>query len=87
MYMDYGKFELEMATTAEVFATWEENMKDFTNVAREGVLPQEGIPYTASLTINSVSQTIRKVHFYQDQSRSYPTPRTYSVSARIPAIS
>lgn len=35
MYMDYTKFEEVMATAAEVFATWDENMKDFTNVARE----------------------------------------------------
>lgn len=34
--MDYGKFEDVMATVADVFATWDDNMKDFTNVAREG---------------------------------------------------
>lgn len=37
MYMDYAKFEEVMATAAEVFGTWDENMKDFTNVAREGI--------------------------------------------------
>ena len=36
MYMDYAKFEGVMAQVAEVFGTWDENMKDFTNVAREG---------------------------------------------------
>lgn len=36
MYMDYAKFEEIMGITADVFATWDENMKDFTNVAREG---------------------------------------------------
>lgn len=36
MYMDYTKFEEVMVATADVFATWDENMKDFTNVAREG---------------------------------------------------
>lgn len=36
MYMDYAKFEDIMALAADVFATWDENMKDFTNVAREG---------------------------------------------------
>lgn len=36
MYMDYAKFEGVMAQAQEVFATWDENMKDFTNVAREG---------------------------------------------------
>ncbi|WWC63949.1 uncharacterized protein I303_106555 [Kwoniella dejecticola CBS 10117] len=35
MYMDYGKLEDVMAMATEVFATWDENMKDFTNVARE----------------------------------------------------
>ncbi len=38
MYMDYGKFEDAMGMTAEVFSIWEENMKDFTNVAREGTV-------------------------------------------------
>lgn len=36
MYMDYAKFEGIMALAADVFATWDENLKDFTNVAREG---------------------------------------------------
>mgnify|MGYP002718727164 CR=1 FL=1 len=36
MYMDYAKFEDVMAQVADVFGTWDENMKDFTNVAREG---------------------------------------------------
>ncbi|WVR09001.1 hypothetical protein IAU60_006061 [Kwoniella sp. DSM 27419] len=35
MYMDYGKFEEVMSSAADVFATWDESMKDFTNVARE----------------------------------------------------
>lgn len=38
MYMDYAKFDEIMNVTAEVFSTWDENMKDFTNVAREGEL-------------------------------------------------
>lgn len=37
MYMDYAKFEEAMTTAAAVFGTWDENMKDFTNVAREGI--------------------------------------------------
>jgi len=40
MYMDYGKFDNALSMTSEVFATWEENMKDFTNVAREGENPR-----------------------------------------------
>lgn len=35
MYMDYAKFEQVIHTVEDVFATWDENMKDFTNVARE----------------------------------------------------
>ncbi|ORX39193.1 dynein heavy chain, N-terminal region 1-domain-containing protein [Kockovaella imperatae] len=35
MYMEYQKFEQVIASVTEVFATWDENMKDFTNVARE----------------------------------------------------
>jgi dynein heavy chain 1 len=37
MYMDHAKFEVVISQAQEVFATWDENMKDFTNVAREGV--------------------------------------------------
>ena len=36
MYMDYAKFDDVMSLAGEVFVTWDENMKDFTNVAREG---------------------------------------------------
>jgi dynein heavy chain 1 len=35
MYMDYGKFEEVMSLASSVFTVWDENMKDFTNVARE----------------------------------------------------
>jgi dynein heavy chain 1 len=35
MYMDHTKFDEVMALAADLFATWDENMKDFTNVARE----------------------------------------------------
>jgi dynein heavy chain 1 len=36
MYMDYASFESTMTAAMEVFATWDENIKEFTNVAREG---------------------------------------------------
>lgn len=36
MYLDYPTFERIVVTTAEVFASWEENIKEFTNIAREG---------------------------------------------------
>jgi dynein heavy chain 1 len=36
MFMDYEMFERIMASVADVFATWDENIKEFTNVAREG---------------------------------------------------
>ena len=38
MYMDYTKFSQVTNQVAEVFSAWDESMKDFTNVAREGVL-------------------------------------------------
>jgi dynein heavy chain 1 len=38
MYTDYTKFEEITALASEMFSTWDENMKDFTNVAREGQL-------------------------------------------------
>ena len=37
MYMDYAKFDDIMAFAQDVFAVWDENMKDFTNVGREGM--------------------------------------------------
>jgi dynein heavy chain 1 len=37
MYMDYNKFDQVTNQVAEVFSAWDENMKDFTNVAREGM--------------------------------------------------
>jgi dynein heavy chain 1 len=38
MFIDYEMFERNMASVADVFATWNENIKEFTNVAREGEL-------------------------------------------------
>jgi len=38
MYMDYSKFDQVTSQVAEVFGAWDESMKDFTNVAREGKL-------------------------------------------------
>jgi len=36
MYMNYKSFERTMTAAMDVFATWDENIKEFTNVAREG---------------------------------------------------
>jgi dynein heavy chain 1, cytosolic len=36
MFMDYGMFERTMESVGDVFAAWDENIKEFTNVAREG---------------------------------------------------
>lgn len=35
MYLDYNDFEALMETAGGVWRTWDENVKDFTNVARE----------------------------------------------------
>lgn len=40
--MDYPSFESTMTAAMEVFATWDENIKEFTNVAREGESTQAG---------------------------------------------
>lgn len=36
MYMDHATFERTMQTVMEVFNVWEDSIKEFTNVAREG---------------------------------------------------
>ncbi|RIA96574.1 dynein heavy chain [Glomus cerebriforme] len=35
MYMDYDDFERVMSGAEEVFRTWDENIKEFTNIARD----------------------------------------------------
>ena len=44
MYMDYASFERTMTAAMDVFATWDDNIKEFTNVARDGasVEPPDG---------------------------------------------
>lgn len=42
MYMEYETFERSMNAAADVFLTWDENMKEFTNVAREGQVQRHG---------------------------------------------
>lgn len=37
MYMEYETFEKTMEKCSVVFAAWDDNIKDFTNVAREGL--------------------------------------------------
>lgn len=36
MFMDYATFERLMEGVNDVFAVWDENVKEFINVAREG---------------------------------------------------
>lgn len=64
MYMDYAKFEDIMTLVTEVFGTWDENMKDFTNVAREGKPDQTFVLPLAE--VSSITEASRKVHFHQD---------------------
>jgi dynein heavy chain 1 len=40
--MEYETFERSMNAAADVFLTWDENMKEFTNVAREGQVQRHG---------------------------------------------
>lgn len=36
LYLDYPTFDRVTSAALDVFAAWEENIKEFTNVAREG---------------------------------------------------
>ena len=85
MYMDYGKFENVMAMVADVFATWDDNMKDFTNVAREGgsaVFAKNG----HLLTPPSFPEETGEIHLDQDQPRPRSTARTSHLSSSFPKI-
>ncbi len=42
MYMEHAMFERTMRVVMEVFGVWEENIKEFTNVAREGKWVDDG---------------------------------------------
>ena len=84
MYMDYTKFEEQMAMVADVFGTWDENMKDFTNVAREGRL---GFPREGHAELYSVPKASRKVHINQNQPGPRAAARAYSVPASVQALS
>lgn len=46
LYLDYPSFDRVTTTAMEVFAAWEENIKEFTNVAREG---ERRIPLTTTI--------------------------------------
>lgn len=86
MYMDYAKFDEIMAIAQEVFAVWDENMKDFTNVAREGMLiNRECITVNIMLT-SSLSKADRKVHLHQDQPGSCQAAGARGVSAQLSPI-
>jgi hypothetical protein len=67
MYMDHAKFEDVMALAADLFAAWDENMKDFTNVARESESRMSNQVRECRTDAYSVPKTQREVHFDQDQ--------------------
>ena len=81
MYMDYGKFEEVMATVADVFATWDDNMKDFTNVARE--VSRKRQEKFISIKINPAhAQLQERVSYLRAFRRSHEQLRVMTSSTR-----
>lgn len=84
MYMDYGKFESVMSLASSVFTVWDENMKDFTNVAREGMSFAPII--TVSSLLVSIPKTGREIHLYSDQPGSFETSGAHNVSTSLSTV-
>ncbi|KIR72005.1 dynein heavy chain 1, cytosolic [Cryptococcus deuterogattii CA1014] len=81
MYMDHAKFEEVMATAAEVFGTWDENMKDFTNVARE--VSRKRAEKFISIKINPVHAKLQeRIIYLRAFRRSYEQLRVMTSSTR-----
>ncbi|WVQ81477.1 hypothetical protein IAT38_003601 [Cryptococcus sp. DSM 104549] len=81
MYMDYAKFEEVMATAAEVFGTWDENMKDFTNVARE--VSRKRAEKFISIKINPVHAKLQeRIAYLRAFRRSHEQLRVMTSSTR-----
>lgn len=81
MYMDYTKFEEVMATAAEVFATWDENMKDFTNVARE--VSRKRAEKFISIKINPIHAKLQeRITYLRAFRRSHEQLRVMTSSTR-----
>ncbi|OCF56381.1 dynein heavy chain 1, cytosolic [Kwoniella mangroviensis CBS 10435] len=81
MYMDYAKFEEVMAMTADVFATWDENMKDFTNVARE--VSRKRAEKFISIKINPAHAKLQeRVAYLRGFRRSHEQLRVMTSSTR-----
>ncbi|OWZ39026.1 dynein heavy chain 1, cytosolic [Cryptococcus neoformans Tu259-1] len=81
MYMDYTKFEEVMATAAEVFGTWDENMKDFTNVARE--VSRKRAEKFISIKINPIHAKLQeRITYLRAFRRSHEQLRVMTSSTR-----
>ncbi|KAK8843995.1 hypothetical protein IAR55_006788 [Kwoniella newhampshirensis] len=81
MYMDYEKFEEVMAMTADVFSTWDENMKDFTNVARE--VSRKRSEKFISIKINPAQAKLQeRITYLRAFRRSHDQLRVMTSSAR-----
>ncbi|WVQ73635.1 hypothetical protein IAR50_003215 [Cryptococcus sp. DSM 104548] len=81
MYMDYAKFEEVVALGAEVFGTWEENMKDFTNVARE--VSRKRAEKFISIKINPVHAKLQeRITYLRAFRRSHEQLRVMTSSTR-----
>ncbi|WVN87983.1 uncharacterized protein L203_103180 [Cryptococcus depauperatus CBS 7841] len=81
MYMDYTKFEEVMTVAAEVFATWDESMKDFTNVARE--VSRKRAEKFISIKINPVHAKLQeRISYLRAFRRSHEQLRVMTSSTR-----
>ncbi|BEJ00458.1 hypothetical protein CcaverHIS631_0503150 [Cutaneotrichosporon cavernicola] len=81
MYMDYAKFDEIMNVTAEVFSTWDENMKDFTNVARE--VSRKRAEKFISIKINPAHNKLQeRIVYLRAFRRSHEQLRVMTSSAR-----
>ncbi|WWC73019.1 uncharacterized protein I206_106984 [Kwoniella pini CBS 10737] len=81
MYMDYAKFEEVMAMATEVFVTWDENMKDFTNVARE--VSRKRAEKFISIKINPTHSKLQeRIAYLRGFRRSHEQLRVMTSSTR-----
>lgn len=86
MYMDHTKFEEVMALAADLFATWDENMKDFTNVARESEFVYLTPGSERRANAYSVPKTQREIHLDQDQPGARQATGEDHLPQSIPAL-
>lgn len=79
MYMDYASFERTMSTAIDVFATWDENIKEFTNVARE-VMRKRNEKFIPVKINSAHTKTQERVSYLRDFRRTHEQLRVMTGS-------